>query len=401
MSASIVDYHLRQETPMWHFQSRMINDSLVHQNGATLRGSDVKPRLDKFLIRQMKCTEIDWERFRISNAHDALNYKIQIVAQGECKHNVDMGRKAFFGNSGSKNINNRIETVYYPDGIILKITCFIPELMDVIKEHLPGFFLIHNFGTRQDKGFGSFVVDKIDGNDVSTNPSVELKKYGETEGYTAYEIDLSECSDKKHILDNAYILYQWMKSGINFGKTYQKALLTTYMLKKNIYGEKRWMKERNIAPKVCRDKKIIKTEGNLKESKGEYRYIRAVLGVSGTQSWMTDKPGKYNRIEISVSSDDIARFQSPITIKYINHKVYFIAYDLSKKTFEKLFDKEFHFCNEKGKRESIKTPEGFDIEAFMDYCAEQCVQKGRIQTFFLMKNKYGYSLKKMTGGGEN
>ena len=40
-----IQFTLRQHTPIIHFQH--------HQDGATLRASEVKPKLDKFLIEKL------------------------------------------------------------------------------------------------------------------------------------------------------------------------------------------------------------------------------------------------------------------------------------------------------------------------------------------------------------
>ncbi|MBP3199224.1 MAG: hypothetical protein J6N21_19810 [Butyrivibrio sp.] len=406
---SIVTYHLKQETPMWHFQYR----EKAQQNGATLRGSDVKPRFDKFLINQMKAEGINWEDFKISADHDALNYKIRIVAKGNPVTNNNMGENAFFANMG-KNIDKEL-AVFYKEGIDVKITCFIPALMTQIDKHIQAFFIIHNFGTRQDKGFGSFTVENTD------NPcDVEsvLLNYSHLEHYIAYKIDASKCTDSK-VLDNAYVLYQWMKSGINFGSTYKKSLLTQYMLGKNIGGEKRWMKEKGIAPKVRKaSKKEIVDDDRVPEGKiTDYRYIRAVMGVSGIQSWVTstlkrdkdgnrctDKKGNpiYKKVEIAVSSKEIERFQSPITIKVIDNKVYFLAYDLNTASRKSLLGKEFTFSNDAFKKNGpINVIENFDMEDFMEHC-EKIVNKDSF-TMYRNQNQYEYlyTMNKITAGGNN
>ena len=404
----IVIYHLKQETPMWHFQYR----EKARQNGATLRGSDVKPRLDKFLIKQMKSEGIKWKEFKVSEDHDALNYKIQIVAKGKSIRK-DMGEGAFFANMG-KDIDDAEQTVFYEKGIDVKITCFISDLMDQIDKHIQAFFIIHNFGTRQDKGFGSFIIDQKDGIDVDFNVREILLSYSSAEGYTAYNIDVSGCNDRK-ILDNAYVMYQWMKSGINFGNTYEKSLLTKYMLKKHIGGEKRWMKEDGISPKVKKmpNGEIVEDDRAPEGEVSEHKYIRAVMGTSGNQSWVTDvrkkdrngnplsdKRGRpiYERVDIAVSSKEIERFQSPITIKVIDNKVVFLVYDLNTPDRNALFDKEFTFKNSSSHRKGrIHTVGEFNMEDFMAYCANEIKNK----QFSLRGNRYQYTMNKITAGGNN
>ncbi len=387
---SKVTYHLKQETPMWHFQCR---EKSGMQEGAVLRGSDVKPRLDKFLIRQLEADNYAWEKFKTLPEHNALNYKIRIDAIGESSHK-DMGEKAFFANMG-KDIDPE-KSVFYSEGVNLTIICFIPELMEIINKHIRGFFLTHNFGTRQDKGFGSFYIDKKD--DASENVKMDsvLKQYSKTEKYTAYAVNMNGCSDNK-ILDNAYVLYQWMKSGINFKNTYKKSLLTLYMLDKGIGGEKRWMKQEGIAPAIGRK------EDHNKDLKPEYRYIRAVLGMSGDQSWKNEE-NKRERITVSSAiqneKDKIKRFQSQITIKAISGQIYFIAFDLDRadskdnndKKYTYILDKEFSFQN-RSKKGKIKTPSEFNMEEFMDYCVKRVVEDK--EPFKLSNNNYRYTMKKV------
>lgn len=393
--SSIVKYHLRQETPMWHFQCRESGS----QVGAIIRGSDVKPRLDKFLICEMKKTGIDWEQFKISENHDALNYKMQIVANGSTSKK-DMGQNAFFANIG-RNVDKEV-AVFYPQGVDVKITCFIPELMEQIDKHIQGFFLLNNFGTRQDKGFGSFVIEKVDNKIVKDEYDKLLVKYSSNQGYCAYKVDVSNCTNDM-VLDNIYVLYQWIKSGINFGGTYKKSLLTEYMLEKGIGGEKRWMKENGIAPKVKKDpndkKRVISDERIQSGTVNEEKYIRAVLGVSGNQSWINLNQ---NRTTISVSSTDIKRFQSTIMIKLINGQLYFVAYDIRKAPFKAIFDKRFRFSNGKDSKE-INTVSDFDMDDFLDYCSKRIERKSFNMGFDKKKNKpnrYEFSMKKIQTGGD-
>ena len=385
--SSVVTYHLRQETPMWHFQCL----ESEKQSGATLRGSDVKPRFDNFLIRQMKEEQMLWKNFRISSDHDALNYKMQIYAKGE-PVKKDRGEKAFFANI--KKADKEL-TIFCPDGIYLKIVCFIPELMRQIEKHIQGFFLIHNFGTRQTKGFGSFSVDEKDGRKLIYNTKSVLKEYSSAEGYSVYEVDCTNCSDHQGVLDNAYVLYQWMKSGINFRQTYEKSLLTKYMLKKGVGGEKRWMKQNGIAPSVKKDahNNVVSDDKRPEDAVSREQYIRAVMGVSGTQSWLTsmiDRKGKYERININVSSEQIERFPSPITIKIAGNKVFFLAYDLNRGARKEVLNKKFEF---KGDRKSgtLFTPSAFVMDDFMDYCTNEI----KNHSFNFNKNRYQFAMTKI------
>jgi len=63
---------LKQHTPIIHFQH--------YQKGATLRASELKPKLDKFLIENFKSQGIDYKKWLIGDGkHPALNYKVKVI----------------------------------------------------------------------------------------------------------------------------------------------------------------------------------------------------------------------------------------------------------------------------------------------------------------------------------
>lgn len=157
---------LRQETPMIHFQ--------YDEAGAILRGSELKPKLDKFILKKHNDNVPDeWKQRESSKGckqegssddkpRVALRYKVKIEVPDEKP--IVSGRDGkkinamYFGNMGD---GDKKETVYYENPLTLTITCFIPELIKKIEECIEEFFLTTNFGTRQSKGFGGFSV--IDG----------------------------------------------------------------------------------------------------------------------------------------------------------------------------------------------------------------------------------------------
>ena len=61
--------------------------------------------------------------------------------------------------------------------INLTILCFNEELLGKIKEVLPMFFAVHNFGFRQNKGFGSFLVSDDSGENSLGKREDLVKKY--------------------------------------------------------------------------------------------------------------------------------------------------------------------------------------------------------------------------------
>lgn len=114
-----LSYKLQQQTPLIHFQ--------YNQSGATLRASEVKPKLDKFIISKLR--EDDRKKEWYIENTNALNYKMQIVANGEktvSQHKIltmkGLKKEAraqingmYFGNQGSKpeDLEKYKETVFY------------------------------------------------------------------------------------------------------------------------------------------------------------------------------------------------------------------------------------------------------------------------------------------------
>ncbi|MBK9302254.1 MAG: hypothetical protein IPN14_17050 [Bacteroidetes bacterium] len=83
-----------QHTPMIHFESSLPN--------ATVRGTDIRPALDKYLYEKLG-DEIKNE-WKINNPSKALNYKISIKCSSNTIHINDQRRDApmYFGNMGRK-----------------------------------------------------------------------------------------------------------------------------------------------------------------------------------------------------------------------------------------------------------------------------------------------------------
>lgn len=181
---------LKQHTPLLHFQPM--------QEGATLRASEVKPKLDKFLIKTIANTTCYNNRalqnFKANLEHatwfignsDALNYKIKIEANGK-DESIHLKRKKtgkiepethehlydtnnypnnsnslIMGNMGGKSKNNLLDFIMY-DSYIVTIVTKIDALKEVIIKYIKDFFNEHCFGNRSSKGFGSFSVIDIKG----------------------------------------------------------------------------------------------------------------------------------------------------------------------------------------------------------------------------------------------
>ncbi len=111
MSKYKLKFKLKQHTPIIHFQ--------YDQSGATLRASELKPKLDKFLIEKLGLTKkitIDSKEKEVPKSeykhwfidegkeHLALNYKVKINTKNTHINNKEIQSRDripnFFANMG-------------------------------------------------------------------------------------------------------------------------------------------------------------------------------------------------------------------------------------------------------------------------------------------------------------
>ncbi|NFJ77600.1 hypothetical protein FC914_18660, partial [Clostridium botulinum] len=157
---------LKQHTPLIHFQSE--------QPGAILRATEVKSKLDKFLkkyafpggFEEYKQYLIGYKTDKKDKIEDfgdkqAFDYKLRIYTENPNKIqkiNIKGGMQALYFAGRSNNGN--VKGILTNEDIILEFFTFHKGLMEIIKNNIEGFFCINNFGTRQNKGFGSFYLKK-------------------------------------------------------------------------------------------------------------------------------------------------------------------------------------------------------------------------------------------------
>ena len=347
----IILYHLNQETDLLHFQHGEL--------GATLRASEVKPKLDRFLIRLLGGEEAvkqkhpDW----LIGDHLAFDYKMSFIGEGiPTSHDTEnkirsltergIGfrssiPKSYFGNMGRFNrgdielIRETFkETMHYPNGVNMKIISFNSQLLEYIDEHISAFFLIHNFGTRQNKGFGSFTVDGRNGQPLTRNAQGILLKYSKLFNpryFYLYAVDYSGLQ-KVDLMEEARWIYSLLKSGINRGSTrYSRAYIYQYFHNKKIRNEKAWMKQQDIAPIRNRDNVIKQHENDLCRifSDDNSRYVRALLGLCDRIEYLSDLQNTRIKWPITITAEDtnIKRCASPITFKIVGRKLYILVFE--------------------------------------------------------------------------
>ena len=339
-------FELEQQTSMWHFQGR--------EAGAALRATEVKPKLDRFLIewcKKMHQLDILKEKknWLADKDHPAFAYKLRIENKEGNRINQELLKNTLsFGVNlaNKKDKDNAKFAVKAKESLQLTIMCFHRDLLEMLIECLPTFFLLYNFGTRQSKGFGSFVLK----DSAAKAEQLLTDWYGDKPIYVI-DYDMEDSIDEKELFHDIEVIYQALKGGINFG-IYIKGFINRYYLNENnqygmnirIGGEKRYLKEHKIAPSKGR-KPVEKVD--------EYRYIRALLGTSDSQSW--------GGFVVRFAGGDIERIPSPILFKPLANRIYILPNDVN----PNIYGKKFKFSSDWGKGElNIPAKNEFDMDKF-------------------------------------
>lgn len=361
---------LEAQMPMIHFQST--------QCGATLRASEVKPKLDRFLlgkimreagksIAELKKDEKYKELFLDtgSEINDGLDYKMQITERDVVRE-VDLSKNAdkrdnytmFYANMGKHNPEELVYGVF--SSPVITIICFKEKLRHYIEENIEKFFLVTNFGTMQNKGFGSFAPEtwchngKLDKTKLAEVAAAyqELIPGGQCYAmeFENYPVKTAPFADKnrfcKEVSETIKSFYSIMKSGQNM-RGYVRSYIYTYGHEVLELGnEKAWMKKNRIAPIVN------KPENEKKQEFGseKYRYLRAFLGMGEQIEYGTGYNDKgfieknpVVKVSIKCKEAKFERLSSPIYFKVIGNVVFIVAFDVPKE----LYGTEFIFSGEK------------------------------------------------------
>lgn len=401
--------HLEAQSPMIHFQGS--------QAGATLRASEVKPKLDRYIFRKLieaestdnkKCfSKQDISKVKKKFAslfrdedHDAFDYKLSVYADKAPWHSDLDPRKEkryqiFYGNQNRRN--DRFERVISDP--IVSIMCFNEELQQLILKYIEEFFIVTNFGTMQSKGFGSYAISGTDYPDKNIAECLRTA-YGTRCCYKMEILDDNKYSgpDKSYeerddsydiIFNHIGYFYKIMKSGWNQDGEYCRSYIYQYM--HDTYGmpnEKAWMKHEGIAPSR-HDHSTEDENSRFSCKEDDYRYVRAFLGTAGSlrylntddfYTWKYDKKTdekKKDAVTITISPKDtiektvvLERVSSPIFFKVIRGAVYIVGASVP----DDIYNKKFYFSNNAKvsghqKTGTIRTPNKkeimFDMDDFM------------------------------------
>ena len=353
-----LEFTLKQHAPIIHFQAE--------QKGATLRATELKPKLDRFLIEKFKKEGVDYKPFLIVGQDGALDYKVRVEPNFDSVDNsADLRSSLYFAGRKPNYLteeetkefeNNRKKFKSQSKKFKIYMTVFNGKLKIAIEEWFSSFIFQTNFGTRQSKGFGSFVVLDDELKELPKN----LYKF--------------TASSQKDAFDKINYFYKMLRSGINEYKKdnndeqvsifYGKSLLWLYA------KEKKWMW----------DKKAIKKyffNDKRKQEMSDHEYpnimcytskgylVRDLLGLSVEQSWFS-----YRATVLKADENrKITRFKSPITFKPIQTKdgydVYYWANDIPKEFLKSTF--QIYLSDDKKNIKKLSPPDNFSIDKFLEF----------------------------------
>jgi hypothetical protein len=360
---------LKQHTPLIHFQH--------DQEGATLRGTEVKPKLDKFIKDKLK--EIDsqlWLKYEslIDSIPDEKNkvnspYKLSIQMKDEMaidkyvigsfipKYKIDdyrrqglkiLDKTPYFADNkpikdGLSDEDGHKLGIMQKEGNTLELTFrfWKSEWEEFFQKIIPVFFAVTNFGTRQDKGFGCFFP--VNG----SHQELErwLSRYSPSAVYRS-----SRTFDLSGVFKEIDTFYKTLKSG---GQRTESELRRYFNnMRPVIEWEKPTIQE-NIQ-RISHQRLRINSKSNNRQ------FVRALLGLPELYEYPK------NGMKVLVQSkSDIERYASPISFKIFEGNIYLFVNQQISEITNKPF--EFIFNNDgKSHEEKINTPEVFNVVDFLN-----------------------------------
>lgn len=342
----IKTYSLKQQTPLIHFQ--------YDQDGATLRATEVKPKLDRYIreIYRREHNGTDVPQSWCQGDKGALCYRMSI--QCERIKTVDLGLRTdydiYYGNMGG-NIKKGVMSTQ----ITLRLVCRNSDLLKMLDSHIKNFFIVHNFGTMQRKGFGSFLIG---------NPSQEEITKALCSWYGAKHCYSFDGGEKP--FQRIKTIYSIMKSGINFGG-YRRSLLFLFMHQKYQMGnEKAWLKTTGMAPAIGTHRHV-----RLASNQNAY-YVRALLGTGERLTFINDPNNRRDKSVVNVSNPAIARFKSPILFKIIGNTVYYVCEVINPAIYGRSFVFQTNYRAATMHAAGLTVPQRNQVPSFEDDFMEFC-----------------------------
>jgi CRISPR/Cas system CMR-associated protein Cmr1 (group 7 of RAMP superfamily) len=348
MSDFKVEFKLKQHTPIIHFQS--------DQTGATLRATELKPKLDRFLIEYVFGNEKEqYKKLLVSGQESALDYKVTISPDLSVPEDIETrdsrGKEVknplFFGNMGDGKDKKFKKN---PATVAVTFFSFKKEMITVLKEHFEAFLANTNFGTRQSKGFGSFYLSK-----PFDTTLVRHKVYSFTAGENNYQTAIKD-------------FYTLLRAGINtanFRGIYAKAVIFSYAREQGFTWDKKAIKKRYMGREL-QEQQHRHNGGDdmpLYYDSGDEKLVRDLFGLSSSQQWMSYRA----TVTKEHTAKKIARFKSPITFKPVKEGSHMRIYFWADESVERILNETFLVKVNNSGDLKLSTPEKFSFEKFFAY----------------------------------
>lgn len=365
-----LEFTLKQHTPIIHFQHE--------QDGATLRATELKPKLDRFLIERYR-QEIEPFIRKTASSDEYLDYKVKIREQAgditfyyfdstkPSKKELEKGYLNKLKEDLKQKLNiNDIEIIFetsffanrdkFKDKkwdevkigkmtngeIKLEVIVFDLEIKEKLNELIPIFFVLENFGTRQNKGFGSFITTKLN---KPSQIETELKnRFKVIKKYSFKENEQVTIEKKMKLISEVY-------------KTMKNMPLKNTSILKEYY-------ESDEFDQIFWEKEVTSNfaKGNEAEIAENQFYVRAMLGLANLYDYPTiDETLTISDAEAN-EFEEIQRFKSPIFFKPLGKTIYVVCYPVPKI----MKGRTFKFTARNGDNFEIKTPWYFNENEFLN-----------------------------------
>lgn len=232
---------LKQHTPLIHFQH--------DQDGATLRASEVKPKLDKFILLslgmgnfQSGLNQAKTNGWLVGKGnYPAFDYKVRIEAKEKDEdvmltvdQKVDSRTRSvkyitkefpfLIANMGGKDTEDELMNLSLYNNVTMRIATNHQDLCTFLYSIVETFFAQNNFGQRQTKGFGSFSVISKQKNDEDLK-NVEWKShfkeyYENGTPLMKFSLNSKDSEFGKQFMLFSVMDFYWrcLKSGVNYSK---------------------------------------------------------------------------------------------------------------------------------------------------------------------------------------
>lgn len=403
---------LVQDTPMWHFQGAF--------DDCCLRATEVKPKLDRFLLAKLDEGELSVNGCALTSRDDvpstwwanedktAFNYKMRISAQSRSiieSQVPDLDRRTGQQKTdrNGKPVFRNLYPIYFArvgadetgdmelvkmSGIRVELIVSDDRLAECIEPIIPAFFASHSFGARQDKGFGCFRVSGAG----ST---------GKLSGASYYFI-VPACNNSEDkyqsLFQHINYFHKVIRSGVNERGCYVKSMMYHYAKDKGDDWDKPVIRTafnfKNVLYRfICGNvhidelydmdrRKVTNRDGSIKPVRNslsdEYErnrelmrkknLYRDALGLSTSQDWISY--GNKVKTSLHGNKNDEVRFKSPIDYRPElrddgGFNVYIIIHELPDELKKARFDIS---CDKSRERlEGMKISGAISISDYFDF----------------------------------